>query len=178
MIENENKMVIFIDSGDTLVDESTEIYEPDGNIVKSAELRPGSVKLIKTLKENGHKVYMVADGYEQSFINVHKAHGIYDEFDGHIFSENVGAFKPDRAMFDTAMEVAGLKDSDCDRVMMIGNNLPRDIAGANRMNMISVHMRWSPRYEKEAMNPDEVADYAIDEPLELLSLIKEIEEEL
>ena len=143
-----------------------------------ADLRSGSVELIKTLKKQGHKVYLVADGLERSFYQCHTAHCIYEDFDGHIFSENVGAYKPDRSMFDTALRVAGLGIEDCRRVMMVGNNLARDIAGANQMNMISVHMRWSPRYEKKAMKPDEVADYAVNEPLELLPLIRAIEEDL
>lgn len=174
----EKKLVIFIDSGDTLVDESTEVYDDQGRIVLSADLRPGSVELIRQLKKEGYQVYMVADGMEQSFINVHKAHGLFDMFDGHIFSENVGVLKPHKAMFEKALEVAGLSHEDCGRVMMVGNNLRRDILGANRMNLISVYIRWSPRYEKEMRSSDEIPDYMIDEPLDLLPLVKEIEKRL
>ncbi len=172
------KLVVFIDSGDTLVDESTERIGHDGKTVEHAELRHGAADLIRTLKEEGFPVYMVADGYAQSFENVHKAHEIYDDFDGHVFSELVGVCKPDRKMFDEGLKRAGLEASDCHRVVMVGNNLERDIAGANRMNMISVLINWTDRYPKEPKNTDEIPDYIIEEPMDLLPLVRRLDEEI
>lgn len=169
-------IIIFIDSGDTLVDESTEITH-DG-IVTHAELIPGAKETIKELHGAGHKIVMVADGRRQSFINVHKhQHQLYDYFHGHIYSEDIGVQKPDARMFNGALNVLGLSMKDTHKIVMVGNNLPRDIKGANDMGMISVHIDWSNRYPREPRNVDEKPDYVIKEPRELVDLISKLERE-
>lgn len=174
----EKKIVIFIDSGDTLVDESTEVYEGDSELVLEAELIPGAKEMIVTLKEKGYKIIMVADGLRQSFINVHTQHGLYDHYDGHIYSEDMGVYKPHNKMFNAALEVAGLTSDDCYRVVMVGNNLSRDIKGANDMNMISVHIDWSPRYPKQPCNTSEMPDYVINMPMELVELVEKLNKDI
>lgn len=39
---------------------------------------------------------------------------------------------------------------------MVGNNLERDIVGANRFGITSVFIKWSPRYPMEPKNEEEV----------------------
>ena len=95
------KHTVFIDCGDTLADESTEIYI-DGELVKSADLIPGAKELILTLKEKGYRVALVADGLSQSFKNILKQHDLWDKFDCHTISEVVGVNKPHPDMFRTA----------------------------------------------------------------------------
>lgn len=172
------KLVIFIDSGDTLVEEATEVYEGNTELVLSAELRPGAKELIETLDERGYQVYMVADGLRQSFINVHNQHGIYDRYNGHIYSEDVGVHKPDKRMFEAGLKAANLTEDDCKRIIMVGNNLSRDIKGANLMGMISVHMAWTDRYPTEPADDMEVPDYKVVEPLELLDLVEQLNAEV
>lgn len=87
---------IFIDCGDTLADESTEIYIK-GELVKSADLIPGAKELILTLKKKGYTVALVADGLTQSFKNILNQHELWDQFDYHAISEEVGNAKPHTA---------------------------------------------------------------------------------
>lgn len=61
---------------------------------------------------------------------------------------------------------------------MVGNNLERDIVGANRFGITSVFIKWSPRYPMEPKNEEEVPDYIIRKPLELLDLVEKLEAEL
>ncbi|WP_240840878.1 HAD family hydrolase [Acidaminobacter sp. JC074] len=172
------KIIVFIDSGDTLVEEKTEVYEGQTELVLSADLRPGAKELIERLKKRGNPVIMVADGLRQSFINVHTQHGIYDLYDGHIYSEDVGVHKPDKRMFQAALDVCNLTENDVKKIIMVGNNLSRDVKGANEMGITSVFMSWTDRYPKEPVDQSEKPDYTIVEPLELLDLIDKLEKSL
>ncbi len=174
---NKKDIVIFIDSGDTIIDESTQVFI-EGELVAEAEFIPGAEEMIKTLKELGYTVVMVADGLRQSFINVHTKLGLYDYFDGHIYSEDIGVHKPNAKMFDAGLEAIGLTRDDAHRVVMVGNNLGRDIKGANDMNMISIHIDWSKRYELEPKDTSEEPDYVIHEPQELVPLVEKLNEAL
>ena len=64
------KLIIFIDSGDTLVDESTEIRDKN-SIVQSADLIEGAHEAITELFEDGYTMVLVADGKEESFVNMY-----------------------------------------------------------------------------------------------------------
>ncbi|WP_105614754.1 HAD family hydrolase [Vallitalea okinawensis] len=175
---NEKQLVIFIDSGDTLIDETSEVYV-EGELVKEAEFIPGAVETIKTLKTRGYKIIMVADGLRQSFINVHKhQHDMYDYYDGHIYSEDIGVYKPDAKMFKAALEAADLTEDDVHRVVMVGNNIERDIKGANDMNMTSIHIDWSKRYRQEPKDDSEIPDYFIENPIELIDLVEKLNSQL
>ncbi len=161
------KLIIFIDCGDTLVDESTEIRDEEG-VVTAAELYPGVEQAIRTLHDEGYRIALVADGLEASFQNIIAMHHLEDCFEAMAISETVGAQKPSCAMFGSAMDQMGLTDKDAYRIVMIGNNLERDIVGANRMGFWSVLAAYSPRYrmtpECEEERPDHVAKVPSDIP--------------
>ena len=81
-------------------------------------------------------------------------------------------------MFEAAYEALKLTDADKHRIVMIGNNLKKDIAGANRQGLISVWLDWSPRYFHTVEEPDWEPDYTISMPSELIPLLHELEEKL
>ena len=150
------KLIVFIDSGDTLVNEGTEYRNEGSPIVQSCELIDGAKELLLTLKERGYTIELVADGYTQSFDNSYGQHGLKNIFDARTISEEVGEKKPSQAMFETAMKLLHLTDEDKKRIIMVGNNLERDIVGANRFGITSVFIKWSPRYPMEPKNEEEV----------------------
>lgn len=172
------KLIVFIDSGDTLVNEGTEYRNEGSPIVQSCELIDGAKEMLLTLKERGYTIELVADGYTQSFDNSYGQHGLENIFDARTISEEVGEKKPSQAMFETAMKLLHLTDEDKKRIIMVGNNLERDIVGANRFGITSVFIKWSPRYPMESKNEEEVPDYVIRKPLELLNLVEKLEAEL
>ena len=172
------KLIVFIDSGDTLVNEGTEYRNEGSPIVQSCELIDGAKELLLTLKERGYTIELVADGYTQSFDNSYGQHGLKNIFDARTISEEVGEKKPSQAMFEAAMKLLHLTAEDKKRIIMVGNNLERDIVGANRFGITSVFIKWSPRYPMEAKNEEEVPDYIIRKPLELLDLVEKLEAEL
>ena len=62
-------LIIFTDSGDTIIDESTQVYDDKG-IVTRAEFIPGAGEVLAWLKKEGYRIALVADGEWESFQNV------------------------------------------------------------------------------------------------------------
>ncbi len=168
---------ILLDCGDTLVDEGTERKTPEG-VSLSAALIPGAAQLVRTLKRRGYRLGLVADGPSATFTNNLGPYGLYDLFDAYAISEQVGVEKPHPAMFEAALSQLGIEQADYGRVVMVGNYLARDIAGANALGLISVWLDWGPRRPKVATTPLEVPDYTIRLPLALLTTLTEIEAKL
>ena len=168
-------LIIFTDSGDTIIDESTQVYDDRGIVTKAAFI-PDAGEVIRELKEEGYRIALVADGEWESFRNVYRENGLGYCFEEWIVSEVVGEEKPARSMFDTAMEKMGLTEADKPFIVMIGNNLKKDIVGANRYGITSVWLDWSPRYFHTMEEPDWQPDYTVKTPKELKALLEKLEE--
>ncbi|TAH68844.1 MAG: HAD family hydrolase [Anaerolineaceae bacterium] len=171
------KLIIFIDSGDTIIDESTEIRDENG-IVIHAKMIPGAENMLRTLYEEGYTIAMVADGEEQSFTNVYMENGLGHCFKTRSISEIVGEQKPSRKMFDDAMLKNNLTEEDKKRIIMIGNNVKKDILGANQYGITSVLIDWSPRYDMIPKNEEQTPNYIIHTPEELLPLVEKLNSKL
>ena len=78
-------------------------------------------------------------------------------------------------LLTVAVNVVALPRADYDKVIMAGNNLARDIRGANQLGLISVWLDWSPRYPSEPTNALETPHYTISRPIELLDVIDDLE---
>ncbi len=167
-------LAICLDSGDTLVDEGTEVKDAAG-VVERAELIPGAAALVAAIKARGYPLALVADGPVGSFQNILIQHKLYDYFDVFAISGAVGVEKPDAAMFHHALRQLAIAPADYGRVVMVGNNLERDICGANALGIISVWLDWAPRRAKVPANALQVPAYTIRQPLELLTLLDQLE---
>ena len=168
------KLVVFFDSGDTIVDESTEVRDERGIVVK-AELHDDGGGLLRQLYEDGFTLALVADGEVESFKNIYEQHGLSDVFSVRIISEVMPDRKPAACMFQGAMDALCLTDADKNRVVMIGNNLPRDILGANRFGIRSILYDWSPRYDMTPKSSDETPDYRVSTRDELYKLLLDLD---
>ena len=162
--------IIFLDSGDTLVDESTEV-RIKGDVVDHAEFFPGIKEVLFQLKNAGFRVALVADGLVESFDNIYQQHEMETYFEVRAISETVGVCKPAGEMFKTAM-------ADKKYIIMIGNNLERDIVGANRMGITSVLAGYSPRYRMKPENEEETPDYVVCDPSEIPALIEMLDKQM
>lgn len=69
------KLIIFTDSGDTIIDEGTQIYDERG-IVQEAQFIPGAGEVLRQLHEEGFTIALVADGEWESFQNVYRKNGL------------------------------------------------------------------------------------------------------
>jgi putative hydrolase of the HAD superfamily len=165
---------VLLDCGDTLVDEGSEVKTPEG-VSLQAQLIPTAAELVAALKGRGYPLALVADGPCATFPNNLGPYGLFDLFDATAISEEVGAVKPDAAMFEAALARLAIPQEERGRVVMVGNNLERDIAGANALGLITVWLDWAPRRSKVPANALEVPDYTIKLPIELLDVLAQIE---
>lgn len=166
---------IFFDSGDTLIDEATEIKNAAEETLR-AELIPGADTLLRDLKQRGYPLALVADGPPATFRNALGQHGLYDLFDAYAISGEVGVSKPDARMFLRALEQLQIVREAYGRVMMVGNHLGRDIKGANHLGLISVWLDWSPRRAKIPADDTEVPQFTMKTPHDLLAIIDALED--
>jgi len=74
-------------------------------------------------------------------------------------------------MFTSALDALGIPATDYHRVVMVGNNLERDIAGANRLGLISVFFHWNERRRTTPETEDEAPDYTVHSAQELRTLL-------
>ena len=173
----EKKLVIFWDSGDTIVEEKTEKRD-EREIVYYAELHEGCKEMLEGLYEEGYTMALVADGEVESFKNVYEQHKLSHIFKVRAISEALPDRKPAAVMFQTAFDGLGLKEEDKNRVVMIGNNLIRDVVGANRYGITSILFDWSPRYDMNPKNEEETPKYIVHTPKELIDLLHKLDNEL
>ncbi|WP_370675623.1 HAD family hydrolase [Pleomorphomonas sp. PLEO] len=166
---------VFLDCGDTLADESTEVKDETTEIVSSADLIPGAENLTRRLMARGYRLALVADGPRETFVNILGQHGLWNDFEAHVISGDLGVAKPHRRMFETALAALGLPGEAANRVVMVGNNLERDIKGANEASLISVFMRWSTRRTHTPRDASEKPRFAIDYIEDLPDLLERIE---
>jgi putative hydrolase of the HAD superfamily len=167
-------LAVCLDFGDTLVDEATEVKDVTLTTLR-ADLIPGAQDLVCELKRRGYALALVADGRPATYRNVLSHYGLYHLFDVHTISEEVGVEKPDARMFHHAMRRLGIGPERYGQVVMLGNNLERDVKGANSVGMISVWLDWAPRRAKTPADAAEVPRYTIRLPLELLGVIESLE---
>ena len=170
-------LIIFTDSGDTIIDEGTQVYD-DRGIVLEAECIPGAGEVLRQLHDEGFTIALVADGEWESFQNVYRRNGLGYCFNAWVVSEVVGKQKPEPIMFETAYQKLNLTEADKHRIVMIGNNLKKDIAGANRQGLTSVWLDWSPRCFHRVEEPDWQPDYTVKTPAELIPLLHSLEESI
>ncbi len=173
-MEMDRELIVFIDCGDTIVDESTQIFADNGDVLK-ADFIPGAGEMLRQLHHEGYRLALVADGQTASFRNIFREFGLSDIFEAWAVSEEVGACKPDGRMFQTAMEKMKLTNDDLGRIVMIGNNLKRDVLGANRMGITSILLSYSPRYVMQPETREETPDYVAAMPCEIVELIHRLE---
>ncbi|WP_237155265.1 HAD family hydrolase [Oryzibacter oryziterrae] len=166
---------LFLDCGDTLVDEGSEVKFEDTEVVTAAELIPAARWCLDRLVLDGHRLALVADGPRATFENVLKPRGLWDHFSAHAISEDVGVHKPDPRIFARAITDLGLDCIDRGLIAMVGNNLARDIAGANRLGLISIFMGWSRRRSHQPADDWECPDHTIYALSDLPRLIEQIE---
>ena len=160
---------ILFDLGDVIMREETE-QKVDG-VTQRAELVPGMADLLRDLKGEGKRLGLVADTREGTYLNVLRQHGLYDLFDVFAISDLLGVEKPDRRMFAHALAGLGIAPEDWQDVAMVGNNLARDIRGANALGLVSVWLAWNERYPLEPANEDERPAYQVGDADELRALL-------
>ncbi len=162
------------DLGDTIMLEETEIRDDEGTTLR-AELVPGMAEALRQFKAQGHRLALVADARPETPANVLRQHGLYDLFEMIAVSEALGASKPEPRLFQAALDGVGVTAADYGRVVMVGNNLERDIAGANRLGLISVFFHVNERRRTRPQTSDETPRHTVTCAHELVALIERLD---
>ena len=108
------KPIIFIDGGDTLIEEGSNDRDPVTDIVITAMPIPGALETLHKLKDEGYTICLIDDVKTESVQNVFGINGCLDCFASVTTSEEVGATKPSKEMFEDAMKKNSLTDADKD----------------------------------------------------------------
>ncbi|NJN82103.1 MAG: HAD-IA family hydrolase [Caldilineaceae bacterium] len=174
MSEERHVLAICFDCGDTLVDEGTEVKNGAGATLR-AELIPGAASTVRELHRRGYPLALVADGPRATFENVLHQHDLWHEFTVFAISGDLGVEKPAPQIFYHALNQLQIAPERYNCVVMIGNNLARDIRGANQLGLISVWLDWAPRRSKVPADALETPDHTVRHPHEILDLIESIE---
>lgn len=162
---------LLFDLGDTIMQEETEIKNGDG-ITLSAELFDGMAALLRYWHSRNVPIALVADAYVDSCRNVLTQHGLYHLFSSFAISEDVGVCKPDSGMFLKALDELGITEAERAHVLMIGNNLSRDIRGANALGLRSVWIHRNERYPVEPADEFEKPEHIVRSSGELQNLLE------
>lgn len=158
------------------MDETTEIK--DQNLVTiDAELIDGAKDVLVKLKELGYKIALVADTRIGTYKNVLGKFDLFRYFDCFAISEELGISKPNSEIFLFALNSLGIDKEDYKNVIMVGNNLKKDIAGANRLGLISVWIHRNERYPSIPESDEEVPRFEIKNLSELLDIVEKIEKD-
>ncbi len=132
--------------------------------------------MVRCLKARGYPLALVADGPTATFVNNLGPYGVFQLFDARAISQEVGCEKPSRKIFQVALDELEIDSSEYSRVVMVGNHLERDIAGANALGLISVWLDWAPRRSKSPATDLEIPHYTIKTPLQLLDVLHQLED--
>ena len=167
---NHGVAALLFDLGDTLMVEESEVKDTDGTTLR-ADLIPGVAEALYHFKDEGYTLALVTDSRPNTPANVLQQHGLYDLFDHLAISEVVGVEKPDSRIFRDALEALDIPESEYDRVVMVGNNLERDIVGANRMGLISILFHWNDRRRSQPLTREEEPRFRVSSAQELVALV-------
>ncbi|MFU0921681.1 pyrimidine 5'-nucleotidase [Kluyvera sichuanensis] len=112
---------------------------------------PGAVSLLNALKGKV-KMGIITNGFTSlQQIRLERT-GLREHFDLLIISEEVGVAKPDRRIFDYALEQAG--NPDRSRVLMVGDTAESDIRGGMNAEWATCWLNAHQRPLPEGITPD------------------------
>jgi putative hydrolase of the HAD superfamily len=160
---------VLLDLGDVIMREETEQKIDD--VTQGAELVPGIADLLHRLHDENMPLALVADTRIGTYKNVLYQHGLYGLFDAFAISDEVGCEKPDPRIFEHALEMLGIPRSAWSEVAMVGNNLARDIRGANAIGLISIWIAWNQRYPTTPADDAEKPRYQVGSAAQLGALL-------
>lgn len=133
------------------------------------ELYPGVADTLRQLRSK-YRLAVVTDGQSPWAIPELHAVGLSGYFDPIIVSGDFGYRKPDRRLFKAALDAMGM---DASEVLCVGNDMYRDVHGAQKVGMKAVFFKSNQGTQEKA---GVRADYVIYEFPELLNAIRYFED--
>jgi FMN phosphatase YigB (HAD superfamily) len=134
------------------------------------ELTDHLPEVLAALDDAGMRIGIVCDvGLTPSLVLLEflELHGVLRHFDHWSFSDEVGVYKPDAAIFRHAL--AGLEVDEPSRALHIGDLRRTDISGAQAVGMTAVRYRGV--FDDPPIDPPVEGDHVIDDLRELTAIV-------
>ena len=132
-----------------------------GILPKKAHLIEGTVEVLEYLLPN-YELHIISNGWQDIQVNKMKSSEIRHYFGEIITNELAGTRKPDRRIFDYAVE---LTNANLAESLMIGDNYEADILGAISANMNTVF------YNPDAITTTQKPTFEIKKLVELMEIL-------
>lgn len=98
-------------------------------------LMPGAIELLEYLRPK-YRMFILSNGFKELQSRKMQAAGIDKYFDRLILSEDIGVNKPNRELYDYALQETGSK---LEESLMIGDMFDTDIVGASNIGMEQIY---------------------------------------
>lgn len=133
-----------VEASDELVEYTARLFR--GLSTEYIKLYDNVKEGLKTLKDNGVKIYILSNAQRSFTVPEIKYLGIHDMFDGIYISSDIGICKPDVKFFEELANKEGIVKQE---TIMVGNDHRTDIEGANNFGVdsIYIHSNCSPNIE-------------------------------
>ncbi len=92
----------------------------------------GSLEVLDYARDKGYQLHILTNGYDMVQGKKMQSAGIFDYFVHIVTNEKAQSRKPDRRIFEYALQCAEAESRDC---LMIGDNWEADILGAMNIGM-------------------------------------------
>jgi putative hydrolase of the HAD superfamily len=106
-----------------------------GRIPTKNRLIDGAIELLEYLRPN-YNMYILSNGFKELQSHKMRTAGIDKYFDALILSEDIGVNKPNRELYEYALEKTGSK---LEESIMIGDMFETDIVGAANIGMKQIY---------------------------------------
>ena len=106
-----------------------------GLIPTKGPLEPGTIELLEYLRPK-YNLYILSNGFKELQSHKMQTAGIDKYFDALILSEDIGVNKPDKRLYEHAMQRTASKPEES---LMIGDMFDTDIVGAANFGIDSIY---------------------------------------
>ena len=128
---------------------------------------PDAEDVLQYLRSHEYKIGVIANQSLGTADRLEKW-GLLKYIDIVAASTELGVAKPDRAIFDKALEMAGCKAQEA---VMIGDRLDNDIIPAKKLGMKTIWIRQGFAIYQNLRNAEEQPDYIVDGLAELKKIL-------
>ena len=128
---------------------------------------PDAEDVLKYLYGQGYKLGIIANQSPGTAERLERW-GLLKYIDAVAASAELGVSKPDRAIFDKALEMTGCKAQEA---VMIGDRLDNDIIPAKKLGMKTIWIRQGFAIYQNLRNAEEQPDYIVDGLAELKKIL-------
>jgi putative hydrolase of the HAD superfamily len=103
-------------------------------------LFPDTIEILKYLEDKGYQMHLITNGFDKTQHGKLQHSGLDVFFKQVITSECSNSLKPQKEIFEYALEKSGAKVTES---IMIGDSLEVDVAGAMAIGMDQVHVNYN-----------------------------------